>query len=403
MSNQCADLFSQMGGTFVRQIDVKELIGKARFSSFHGRLLFWCALVIIFDGYDLAVVGVALPTMMAELNIGGTMAGLMASSALFGMMFGNVVFGALAEQFGRRRTIIFCVAVFSVFTAAAGLAQDALSFSLLRFIAGLGIGGVMPNVIALMTEYSPLRLRSTLVSVMFSGYTIGGILAAVTGKSFIETYGWQSVFIAAAVPVLLIPMIWRGLPESAAFLKRKRRYQELQGILERISPAYSPRVDDDLLIPVTNRSSAASFRMLFTEGRGFSTAMFGATCFLSLFMVYALSTWLTALLKEAGHNLGSALTFVSILNLGAIAGAVGGGWLADRFRINVVLALMYLMAAAVIPAMGLGLPDDALYLVVAFAGAATIGTQIVTSAYAAQFYSEEIRSMGVGLLGDFAT
>ena len=112
-------------------------------------------------------------------------------------MIGSMTMGVLADKIGRPLMISLCVALFSVFTAAAGLTSDPVTFSITRFLAGLGIGGVMPNVVAQMTEYSPRKMRSTLVTLMFSGYSVGGMLAAVLGKGLIETYGWSYVFYAA--------------------------------------------------------------------------------------------------------------------------------------------------------------------------------------------------------------
>ena len=220
----------------MRQIDVNQLADDASFNRFHRMVLFWCALVIIFDGYDLAVVGIALPSIMKEMGVDATQAGFMVSSALFGMMFGNILFGAIADRIGRRPVIVICVLLFSAFTAAAGFTRDPVSFSVMRFLAGLGIGGVMPNVVAQMTEYSPLKMRATLVTLMFSGYSVGGMLAAVLGKGLIENYGWQSVFIAAAAPVVLLPLIIRQMPESTAFLHRSGRIDELKRTLSQMSP-----------------------------------------------------------------------------------------------------------------------------------------------------------------------
>jgi MFS transporter, AAHS family, benzoate transport protein len=135
---------------------------------------------------------------------------------------------------------------------------------------------------------------------------------------------------------------------------------------------------------------------LFQDGRGFSTAMFWIAFFMCLFMVYALSSWLTKLMAGAGYSLGSALTFVLTLNFGAMIGAIGGGWLADRFNIKWVLFSMYVLAAVSITLLGVPMPTEALFFVVGLAGASTIGTQIVTYAYAGQFYPMAIRSTGIG-------
>lgn len=141
----------------MRHIDVHHLADEARFNGYHGRILIWCALIIIFDGYDLAVAGIALPSIMKSMGVDATSAGFMVSAALFGMMFGAIVMGMVADSIGRRKAIAIaiCVLMFSLFTAAAGFTHEPISFSITRFLAGVGIGGVMPIVVAQMTEYSP--------------------------------------------------------------------------------------------------------------------------------------------------------------------------------------------------------------------------------------------------------
>ncbi|MCO4865455.1 MFS transporter [Cupriavidus sp. WGlv3] len=380
----------------MRQIDIHQLADEASFNRFHLRVLLWCALIIIFDGYDLAVVGIALPSIMKDLGVAPAHAGFMVSSALFGMVFGAIFLGTIADKIGRRRAIAICVVLFSVFTAAAGLARDPLTFSVVRFLAGLGIGGVMPNVVAEMTEYAPKKMRATLVTTMFSGYAVGGIVAAVLGKSLIETWGWQSVFFAAGAPVLLVPLILGALPESMPFLLARGRHDVLQQIAAKLEPAYRAHPADRFAVPAQDKADSAPVRHLFSDGRAFSTLMFWVAFFMCLFMVYALSSWLTRLMAEAGYSLGSALTFVLVLNCGAMIGAVGGGWLADRFHIKYVLAAMYGIAAISITLLSVKMPTGALFLVVGLAGASTIGTQIVANAYTGQFYPMAIRSTGLG-------
>jgi len=380
----------------MRQIDLHKLADDARFNRFHGRVLFWCALIIVFDGYDLSVVGIALPSIMAKMGVDATNAGFMVSSALFGMMFGAIFLGTIADRIGRRWAIAICIGLFSVFTAAAGLANDPFTFGAMRFLAGLGIGGVMPNVVAQMTEYSPRKMRATLVTLMFSGYAVGGIVAALLGKGLIETHGWPSVFFAAGLPVILIPIVLKSVPESMPFLLAKGRTDELKEIASRLDPSYQPQATDRFVVPAEDKADSAPIKHLFREGRGFSTVMFWTAFFMCLFMVFALSSWLTKLMASAGYSLGSALTFVLVLNAGAMVGAIGGGWLADRFHIKYVLAAMYALAAVSLTLLGFKMPTPALFILVGLAGASTIGTQIVANAYTGQFYPMAVRSTGLG-------
>lgn len=380
----------------MKHIDLHKLADEAKFNGFHRSVLLWCALIIIFDGYDLAVAGIALPSIMNEMGVSPTNAGFMVSSALFGMMFGAIFLGTIADKIGRRLAIAICVALFSVFTAAAGLTNDPVTFSVMRFLAGLGIGGVMPNVVAQMTEYSPRKIRSTMVTLMFSGYAVGGMLAALVGKGLIESYGWQSVFLAAGLPVLLIPLILKSMPESMPYLIRTGQKAQLQHIAARLSPGYRPQPGDSFDLPQQDHDTSAPIGKLFQDGRGFSTVMFWVAFFMCLFMVYALSSWLTKLMAGAGYTLGSALTFVLVLNFGGMVGAIGGGWLADRFHIKHVLVGMYLLAALSISLLGYPVTTPVLFVLVGLAGASTIGTQIVTYAYVGQYYPMAVRSTGIG-------
>jgi len=394
----------------MRQIDIQRMAGEARLNAFHYGVLGWCALIIIFDGYDLAVAGIALPSIMKGMGVEPGQAGFLVSTALFGMMFGNILFGTIAERIGRRWTIAICVALFSAFTAAAGFSSSPLTFGVARFLAGVGIGGVMPNVIAQMTEYAPQRVRSTMVTLMFSGYSVGGMLAAVLGKNLIETYGWQSVFIAAGLPVLLIPLILRSMPESVPFLIRTGRTDDLRKLASRIDASYRANADDRFVIGGTDANAnvnadadadadtgtASPVSQLFQQGRASSTLMFWLSCFMCLFMVYALSSWLAKLMANAGHSFGSAMIFVLVLNLGGMIGAIGGGWLADRLHIKYVLIGMYLLAALSISLLGQPVPTAWQFVLAGFAGASTIGTQIVGCAYAGQFYPIRIRATGIG-------
>lgn len=193
----------------MRTIDAGALLDGARFNAFHMRVLFWCALIIIFDGYDLVIYGVVLPALMKDWGLTALEAGLLGSCALVGMMLGALFFGPLSDRIGRRKTIMTCVILFSGFTVINGFARSPEEFALCRFLAGLGIGGVMPNVVSLMNEYAPKKLRSTLVAIMFSGYSVGGMLSAGLGMLLMPSWGWQAVFFVAVIPLLVLPLLVR--------------------------------------------------------------------------------------------------------------------------------------------------------------------------------------------------
>jgi len=376
------------------RIDISKLVDEARFNSFHVKVLIWCFVILILDGYDLAVAGAALPAIMKSMGVEATAVGFMASSALFGMMFGAIILGALSDRIGRRLALSICVLLFSVFTAAAGCTNDPIVFSVMRFLAGLGIGGAIPNVTAHMTEYAPRKFRGVLVTVTACGYAVGSLLAALLGKQLIEAYGWQYMFIAAGAPVVLIPFIMMRMPESLQYLARRRDNVRLRQMAVLIQPRLRLAANQAFLLPEAGAVKAGSIRDLFRDGRAFSTVMFAAASATGLFTLYAISTWLVKLMALAGYSLGSALNFLLAFNLGGIVGAIGGGWLADRFNIKWVLCVSYALSAVFLFMLGHGVQP--LVLVVAGVGAFTLGTQILCFAYAGQFYPSAIRSTGVG-------
>ncbi|EDM48639.1 MFS transporter [Marinobacter algicola] len=379
----------------MRNIDVNDVIDNATFNKFHWKVLFWCTLIIIFDGYDLVIYGVVLPILMDQWNLNPYVAGLLGSSALFGMMFGAMGFGMLSDRLGRKKVIITCVVLFSVTTVINGFATTPWQFGILRFIAGLGIGGVMPNVVSLMSEYSPARRRSTLVALMFSGYAVGGMMSAGLGIWIVPNYGWEIMFYLAAVPMLMLPFMLKFLPESVAFLMAQKREGEARDILTQVAPLKHINEQDVLRVPPTTDSKAPVLE-LFRDGRAMSTLMFWVAFFCCLLMVYALGSWLPKLMSNAGYALSSSLMFLMVLNVGAIIGAVGGGWLADRLSLRSVLVSFFILGSGSLVLLGYESPMWFLYTLVGIAGATTIGSQILLYAYVAQYYPTSIRSTGLG-------
>ena len=222
----------------MRQIDVNDAIDGGRFGSFQWMVVLMCGLLLIVDGYDVLVAGTVLPTLIKEWGLTKPQAGTLQAWALFGMMFGALVFGSLADRIGRKKGVLICFALFTTATMAAGFAKTPDQFKVFRFIAGLGCGGLMPNAVALMNEYAPKRLRSTMVAIMFSGYSVGGMLAAALGIWLIPNHGWQPMFWVAAIPLLMLPVIMWKLPESLGFLIRQGRQDEAKRIFAQMQPGF---------------------------------------------------------------------------------------------------------------------------------------------------------------------
>lgn len=377
-------------------VNVNAVIDQAKFTPFHWTILLWCLLIIIFDGYDLVIYGVVLPLLMQEWSLTSVQAGMLASTALCGMMFGAMLFGALADKIGRKNVILICVTFFSGFTFLGAFASSPFEFGILRFLAGLGIGGVMPNLVALTSEYAPKRIRSTLVGTMFSGYAIGGILSALIGSYLIESQGWQIMFLIAGIPLLLLPVIWKFLPESLTFLVKTGKNEQAHRIIQKISPEQTTTSSTRLTLNDDNVPTGSSVKGLFQQGRAFNTLMFWVLFFMCLLMVYALSSWLPKLMLAAGYSLGKSILFLLALNVGAMIGSIGGGILSDKFHLKPVIMGMLMAGVVALVGLGFNSPAYVLYGLVTVAGAATIGTSILLYSYVAQFYPLSVRSTGIG-------
>ena len=376
-------------------MNVNAVVDKATFKPFHMTVVLWCLFIVLFDGYDLAINGVTLPLLMQEWGMSAVQAGMLASTALAGMMFGAMFFGMLADKIGRKNVILICVALFSGFTFLGGFASNPTEFGCLRFIAGLGIGGVLPNLVALTAEYAPEKLRSTLVTGMFSGYAMGGIMAALFGAWFTPNFGWEIMFWIAGIPLLSLPLIWKFLPESLAFLVKQQKIEKARAIVQKLSP--EDHVSSETIL-VFNESKVppASISALFQEGRARGTLLFWLAFFMCLLMLYALGSWLPKLMMAAGYSLGSSLMFLLALNIGAVIGTAGGGVLADRFHIKPVIISMLSVGVLALIGLGFHSPQPVIYLLVSLAGAASVGCSILLYSYVAQFYPLAVRSTGLG-------
>ena len=178
---------------------VNDIVDEATFGRFHWTIVVLCGLLLIVDGYDVFIYGAILPQLMEQWDLTPPQAGSLASWALFGMMIGALTFGSLGDRIGRKRCIAICFSIFSVSTIVNGFVGNTTEFGVMRFLAGLGCGGLMPNAVALTNEYAPKRLRTTLVALMFSGYAVGGMVAAGLGIWLLPTFGWRAMFFAAYV------------------------------------------------------------------------------------------------------------------------------------------------------------------------------------------------------------
>lgn len=370
------------------------LMAGAPLTKFHMILLLCCSFIMFFDGYDLIVYGSVLPTLMKEWNLGPDQAGWLGSAALMGMMCGALVLGSLADRVGRRPIIVHGTLLFSLAAIATGFAPNPDVFWALRFITGIFLGGVIPNIVSLMNELSPAAKRHTLTTIMLSIYSVGSIIATLVAMWILPLLGWRAVFFVSGISLLILPLIYRHMPESMAFLMNRGRAAEARKLLNRSAPSVDAS-SADWSLPAAKERESVSPAALFRAGRALGTPMIWVAFGMCMLMVYGLNTWLPKIMIASGFDLGSSLQFLVVLNIGATAGALAGGWLGDRFGNKKVLLAFFALAAISLLLLGMHPSPVLLNALLFLAGATTVGTLAVVHAFGADFYPAAIRSTGV--------
>ncbi|MDN3904729.1 aromatic acid/H+ symport family MFS transporter [Arthrobacter sp. YD2] len=377
-------------------VNVREFIAGTPFNRFHAGMLFWSCFIITFDMYDLVVYGSVLPVLMEEWSLGPVAAGAIGSYGIFGMMVGAILFGILADRLGRTRVLTLSVVLFSVASALCGFAPNPEVFSVLRFIGGLGIGGILPCLIAMLTDYAPRNRANTLVAVVMCFFSVGGILAAFVSMLALPVFGWQSVYWVAALPLLFLPLMTRYFLDSPASLLEQGKTAELRSALGKVNPTAVPAQDDTFTVSQA-KEPGSPVTALFRNRRALGTLMIWVAFFMCLLMINGLTTWLPKLMVEAGYALNSSLTFMVVLNVGAIIGTLVLGKLSDKWGVKRVLVPMFVVSAVSLTLLGFGSNMAVLLLLVAVTGACTMGAQNISYSFVAQYYPSSIRSTAIGL------
>ncbi|WP_160668565.1 MFS transporter [Pseudarthrobacter sp. ATCC 49987] len=356
----------------------------ARFSKASAAAVLVCWLLVVFDGYDLIVYGTVQSSLISETGWGLTKAtaGTIGSMAFVGMMIGAIFAGRMADSWGRRRTILGCAIVFSIFTILCAFAPNAAVFGGLRLLAGTGLGGLVPSANALVAELVPTKWRSTIATLMMSGVPIGGSIAALVGIQLIPAFGWQSMFLVAVLALLVVvPLGLKYLPETLAPI----------GALGRETGEAARKAGSGRTI-----KEPAGFSTLLRAPYLGVSLLFALATIATLFAWYGLGTWLPNLMQLAGYNLGSALTFALALNLGAVAGSVITAWAGTRFGPIPTAIAAAAVAAGALVVLVTGPPVSVVYLMLVLAGVGTHGTQCLIIAAVASHYPGHLRGTALG-------
>ncbi|MBF8744847.1 MFS transporter [Pseudomonas putida] len=379
-------------------LDVQTFINQQPLSAYQWRVVILCFLIVFLDGLDTAAMGFIAPALSQEWGIDRASLGPVMSAALIGMVFGALGSGPLADRFGRKMVLVGAVLVFGGFSLASAYATNVDQLLVLRLLTGLGLGAGMPNATTLLSEYTPERLKSLLVTSMFCGFNLGMAGGGFLSAKMIPAYGWHSLLVVGGVlPLVLVVVLMVWLPESARFLVvRNRGTDKVRKTLAPIAPEV---VAQAASFSVPEQKAVATrnvFAVIFSGTYGLGTVLLWLTYFMGLVIVYLLTSWLPTLMRDSGASMEQAAFIGALFQFGGVLSAVAVGWAMDRYNPHKVIGIFYLLAGIFAYAVGQSLGNITLLAtLVLIAGMCVNGAQSAMPSLAARFYPTQGRATGV--------
>lgn len=361
--------------------------------------LAWTA--VLLDGFDLVVMGTVVPSLLKYPDWGLNAAGTtwLVTIGLIGMTIGALTIGYMTDLLGRRKLLISAVTLFSILTLLCAFAPNPLVFGTIRFLAGLGLGGCLPTAIALVNEFAKGKGRAgRATTVLMTGYHVGAVLTALCGLWLIGpgVDDWRKLFIAGAIPsLLLVPLMIAFLPESPAYLLTQGRTDEARAIAQangislEAGHLHTERPAGAEARPITWRTLTEPAYLRRTIALAF-------TSFFGLLLVYGLNNWLPQIMREAGYELGAALTFLLLLNAGAVVGLLIAGVVGDRVSPGMASVMWFTTAAVFLALLSIKMPQGVLYVFCFVAGVFVFSAQVLVYAYTSANHPAEIRATALG-------
>ena len=386
-----------------RSVDVQSFLNERRFSGFQWMVFGLCFVIVLLDGFDTAAIGFIAPSLIKEWGVSRPALGPVLSAALFGLAAGALSSGPLADRLGRKMLLVASVLVFGIACLGSAFSQSLEQLTALRFLTGLGLGAAMPNAVTLMSEYCPDRLRSTLTNAMFCGFPLGAAFGGFLAAWLIPQFGWRSVLALGGVaPLVLALAMLAMLPESVRFMVARRRpVERIRATLARVSGSAVSAASFSLSESRPSGSGRSGIALVLSREYLVGSVMLWLTYFMGLVIFYALINSMPILFKDAGVEPRSATLIAALFPLGG-CGAVLFGWLMDRFNGNKIIALGYVVTAALIWLIGQAAGSLGSLVVVVFVGGAFMNTaQSSLPALAAAFYPTAGRATGVSWMLGF--
>lgn len=381
------------------KINLTDLIGTSKLGGFQIGVFMLCGICLLMDGFDVQAMGFTAPALIKDWHIPGPSLAPVLSAALFGVLVGSLLFSMLADRIGRRPVLIGAAVLFSGFTLITARVSSINELLALRFLAGLGLGGIMPNAVALVGEYSPSKWRPTLIMNVGNGLTAGAAVGGFVAAWLIPNFGWRSVFaFGGAIPLVVAVVMFFLLPESATFLAvRGKKLDGVSRWLKRIDPNIPTGPNVEYVVREEKKRRGVPLVHLFQEGRGLGTILLWTTNFMNLLNLYFLSSWLPTVVTGMGYTTREAVLVGTALQVGGTLGGVFLGWFVHRFGFIPTLATCFTLGCVNVALIGQpGFSLTAVTVVVFFAGMGILGGQGGINALASSYYPTDLRATGVG-------
>lgn len=377
--------------------DIVALTEEQKPGRFAWGLLFWCFLIMLMDGYDQTAVSFAAPAMIKDWHVSRAAFGPVFGAGLFGTLIGSFVFGYLGDRLGRKKALILGSACFGALTLASVWVTSLNALMLLRFLAGIGMGGVIPNSVALVAEYAPKRLRATWVTLMFSGFSIGAGSGGIVSSAMIHTYGWPVMFLVGGLGSLAVAvLLCFVLPESAKLLVVHQREPEtVRRLVARLRPDMSFPANATFYASEAPQKHRFVGKLLFSDGLRAITPLLWAVFIVNSMALYFLQNWLPILMEGIGVPAQRAGIVTAMFSVGGVTGGLALCRFVDRHGVLAIIALPAI-GCPIAAMLGHGSSQEWLMVLVFLTGFCVVGMQYGLYAVAGMIYPTAFRSAGVG-------
>ena len=381
------------------EISVSKVIDEAKLSNYHFQVVAFGAIMMMLDGYDLSAMGLAVPAIAEAWAIEPSSFRWALSASLMGVGVGSLLAGLCGDRWGRRATLTGMFGFGAMACLGTVFATNVNELVFWRFLVGIGMGGAIPNIIALVSELMPAKRRPLMIVLVYSGAAVGGGLGSLLASVIVPLYGWQSVFMVGGIlPLAVALFVFKALPESPAFLiANGRRDPQASATILRLRPDFPKDQTERLSFIDSGLGLRPGVGALFGKNLGIATLLFWTLFVCTQAMVFFIQSWYPTLLTRNGYDIETALQIFSLWDFGALTGGIVVAGLASHFKLEKLLTFAYLLAALCLGMLSLDIQNTTVTQILTFAtGFSVVGASFCMGALAAGFYPSEIRATGVG-------